>query len=331
MDRHPHRLLFFRNDRLGETVLNIPAVACLKKTFPKTHVTFLCHPQMAELLACVPAIDSVLPDPAPADKSWWAQTKALAPVLRREKFDAAIISNASKSAHLASWLAGIPVRVGYRRKWGGLLNRSLPDNRAADGRHEVLHNLDLAALLGADVSGITFPISIPEDAALNARRHLKQQGLIDGKPYFCMHPWSSNPVKEWPAAGFAALSERFSTSLGSAPVLIGGQESCARAETLHRQAPRTINLTGKLSLVELAALLANAQMLVSNDSGPVHLAAALKSPVIALFGMADPGSQPQRWSPWGSKNATIQKPLEQLSADEVFATAQKIFHDPAKT
>jgi len=107
-------------------------------------------------------------------------------------------------------------------------------------------------------------------------------------------------------------------------VVIGGTEEQARAvEVMSKGGNQTLNVVGRLSLRALAALLQKAHVVVSNDSGPMHLAAAVGTPVVALFGTEDPGSHPKRWGPWGAGHTVIHKPLEQITVDEVLAATQR--------
>ena len=103
----------------------------------------------------------------------------------------------------------------------------------------------------------------------------------------------------------------------------GGPEEALSAQALLRgRESKVVNVAGRLSLPALAALLHRARLMIANDSGPMHLAAAVGAPVVALFGTAEPGSHTRRWGPWGRGHTVIHKPLQQIAVDDVLAAAQ---------
>lgn len=321
----PKRILLVRTDRLGETVLNLPVAAALKQAFARAAVTWMANPTLMELVQGAPGVDRVLAYGGEGGGPWWRRAVSLATSWRSEQFDVAVISNATKECHVAAWLAGIPVRVGYDRKWGWLLTHRLEDRRALGERHEVEYNMQLLAALG--VTGPTLPVlhlPVSNEAEGRLDRIIQACGLTSRDRIVAVHPWTSNPRKQWPAERFQALVSRLEGLAGVRTVLVGGPETAARAHEVMPLSPSTvINLVGRLSLPELAACLARARLLISNDSGPMHVAAAVGTLVVVLFGTADAGSHPRRWGPWGSGHTVIHKPLEQISVDEVFSAAQR--------
>ena len=132
------RIVWLRTDRLGETLLNLPAVAALKAALPGTALTFVVHPDLRDLLTAARGVDRVLPYREGEGRWWVARAFRLAKTLRSHRFDLAIVSNPKKELHLAVWLAGIPRRAGYARKWGRwLLTHRVDDRKALGERHEV--------------------------------------------------------------------------------------------------------------------------------------------------------------------------------------------------
>ncbi len=281
----------------------------------------LVHPNLEPLIGSVPWVNEwiVLPPPG---RSWWGRAVCLGNLLKSKRFDAAIVSNPSKELHVAVWLAGIPQRVGYDRKWGGLLTDRIPDEKALGVRHEVEYNFELLKPLG-----ITVPAKIVLDLPVcqQAKDYVAQ--LLGGlgvarQPLVAVHPWTSNPKKQWPLERFRTVVQALVQRDDSVVAVIGGPEEQAQAHTiLGPSDSRVLNLVGRLSLPELAALLQRARVLVTNDSGPMHVAAAVGTPVVALFGTADAGSHPRRWGPWGSGHTVIHKPLEQINVEEVVRAA----------
>ena len=134
-----------------------------------------------------------------------------------------------------------------------------------------------------------------------------------------VHPCTSNPKKQWPKGHFAKLGDLL-MPLGYNIVMISGAaEQCFAKEVISMMRNKPVDLTGALSLKELAALLKRCRLLVSADSGPVHISAAVGTPVVALFGKEDPGSKPARWGPYGEGHIVIEKDkLGDISPQEVF-------------
>ena len=322
----PARILYIRTDRLGETLLTLPALAAVRQAFPGSRLTFLAHPALAGLLRGWPVLDEVVEDRSDGRLAWWRRAGWLAERLRPLRCDAAIVSNPKKELHLAVWLAGIPIRIGYDRKWAWTLNRRLSDDKALGERHEVEYNLELVRLLGvpaASVPPVRLPIAPADAAALLDL--LAARGVGASDVVVAAHPWTSNPKKQWPLDRFAEVIRRLQRLPNVVVVLVGGPEEQAGAgPLLGMVAGRAVNLVGRLSLRGLAACLSRARVLVSNDSGPVHVAAAVGTPTVVLFGTIDPAAGPRRWGPWGDGHTVLCRPtVEQTTAEEVTAAVER--------
>ena len=318
------RLLFIRTDRLGETLLNLPAVAALQAALPGCSVTLLVHPDLEPLLSGAPGF-GVLSVPPGAGGPWWSRAWRLGRALSPRRFDAALISNPKQELHAAVWLAGIPVRVGYNRKWGCLLTHRLNDRKALGDRHEVESNLDLVRALGLPAQA--FPWHFPPFSQEQAEvfRLPEWQGDQSSGPFIAVHPFSSNPVKRWPAERYRELFRRLAAQAGTRVVVVGGPEERGGVSAVLPPGTPAVNLVGRLTLRQLAARLQRAQLLISNDSGPVHLASAVGTRTVVLFGAAHPAAGPIRWGPWGSGHAVFAKPsLTDVTVDEVMEAIRRL-------
>lgn len=312
------RVLFVRTDRLGETLLTLPAVLEMKAALPGSEITLLVHPALRELVQRVCGIQAVWAYPPGQRQFWLCRAVRWAKRLRQGRFDAVIISNPMKELHLAAWLSGIPVRAGYNRKWGCLLTRRMADDRASGLRHEVESNKALIHFAGAPVGGelpVAWGLEKEEKAVASM---LERQGIDVRKPYVVVHPWASHPKKEWLPQCFHELIRELRVRHGLAVVVVGQPGPGGLKLDWVAGAPESADLTAQLTLPQLAALLRRAVVLVSSDSGPVHLAAAVGAPTVALFGTADAAAGPARWGPWGNKHAVIWKPsMGSITVDEV--------------
>ena len=297
--REIHRILFVRTDRMGDTLMNLPAIRLLRQTFPKAWLTLLCDTAVADLFRGHPDIDEVMTVDTKALDGSFAARREIVNRVRRASFDVAVISNPSKFFHLVAWLARIPHRVGVDRKWGLLLTKRLPAIAAESPRHEIERNLDLASLASDKAWDGTWVLPADDAAARSVEARLSAECPGDA-PVVVIHAGTSNPLKAWATERYAELCDRVFAGQKAAIVLIGGAEESGRsAEVAAKSRAPLVNWTGRLSLKELAAFLGHRRVkaLVSSDSGPVHVAWMRGTPVVALYARDVPGSDPRRWGP----------------------------------
>ncbi len=299
-----NKILIVRNDRFGEFLLNIPAVSALKKAYPQARLVLAVNPEVYELASAVECVDEAV--------VWNEQFRK---GLRKQKFDACVVLNPSKEAHWACFWAGIPARAGYDRKWGFLLTHKLKDTKYQGARHEVEYNLELVSLIGASAFD-----KIPK---INVDGNLFKE--LAGEKIAAIHPFTSDPVKQWPVERFMELAQRIVWELGVKVILVGRDRGQSPSGTVPSvTAPSgTIDLINKTSLVELAALLKHCSLLISCDSGPMHLAASVGTPVVALFRNDLPGKTAKRWGPRGEGHIVIESgSLADISVEDVFNKAR---------
>ncbi len=293
------KILAVRNDRFGEFLLNIPALRAIKETYPTAELHVMVAPAVVELARAVPFIDKILE--RPFGRRAWGEDIALVWQLRREHYDAAIVLNPTREAHHIVFWAGIPCRIGYARKHPFLLNRTLPDKKHLGLRHEVEYNLELVALIGAATQDRSLELAIPAEvqAAVAAKF-----GITPGS--IAVHPWTSDPVKQWPLERFTELVRRLAEKETGKVIIIGRPEPwqisipSPRWGGVGEGGRNILDLSGRTTLLETAAILKQCRCLVSCDSGPVHLAAAVGARTVALFRNDIPGKNPERWGPWGT-------------------------------
>jgi len=304
-------ILVVRNDRFGEFLLIIPALQLLKELYPDAKLILAVGASVKEIAALIECVDKVL---------IWDEAKK---DLRRHRFDIAVIFNPTKEAHVSTFLAGISIRIGYNRKWGFLLTHKIKDTKHLGNRHEVICNLELVEYLrnkgqspsldfARDRSGTVtgFSLNVP-----GSGKYDSLSGAV------AIHSFTSDPVKQWPIERFGELVDKISQELNTRVVLIGKN---VEGDTLQgRVSPSStssniINLINKTSLVELAQVLKQCKLLITCDSGPMHLAATVGTPVVALFRNDLPGKTSKRWGPWGEGHKVIESgSLEDIKVDEV--------------
>ncbi len=330
------RILVVRTDRMGDVVLTTPFIKVLRRAYPAAHISILVTPATADLVNGNPYLDEVLVDERAGRHKGVLGALRLARDIRRGNFDAAFILHTKRRYNFACFLAGVPVRIGYRNdKMGFLLTHPLKDIRHLGEKHESEYCLDVLKGVGIpadieDVLGMLVPVR--KDADTWVLNWLNSQDVRSGE-FIAVHPGASDPAKCWPAASFAALIDRLMDRYDLKVVLTGGPQTKAIAGEILRLCPKPVlDLTGRTSVAQSAALLSRCRLLISNDSGPVHLAAGVGAFVISLFLRDQPGINPERWKPLGPKgfflstdSVTVDKVLD-LVEDILRKDSQGIFY-----
>jgi len=312
-------ILVVRNDRFGEFLLNIPAFRALKETFINAKLIAVIDPYLKELVDNVAYIDEVM-EWGRGKHSWLVKLQ-LARLLSKKNIDMAVMLNPSKDFSIISFLSRIPIRVGYDRKWGFLLTHKIKDKKHLGQKHEIEYNLELVSLVGAKTEDKALFISVGDNTVNDLLKDVKEYSNL-----VAVHPWTSDPVKQWPLERFHALTQRLMGELNLKVLIVGAKDE-ADKDTYFRDnfAEKLINLAGKTTLKELAGILKECKMLISGDSGPVHLACAVNTPVLAIFRGDIPGKAARRWGPWGNRHIVVEKDdLCDITTDEVFQKAKEM-------
>lgn len=240
---------------------------------------------------------------------WYDENGSLVPflamlsILRREKPDAVVVVHPTFRLALLMWLAGVPLRIGTGyRFYSFLFNRRVYEHRKDAHRHELEYNLQLLKEVGCDapdaMQNPEFGIEISPEAETAARAILSQAGIETGMGFVVVHPCSGGSAREWSLDNFGALAKFLIERNNLSVVVTGGTGEQAAAEAVVRATGgRAISLSGKLGLKELAALLRSARLFVSNSTGPLHLAVAVGTPVLAFYPQITSMSA-RRWGPY---------------------------------
>ena len=282
------RVVVWKLAALGDVVLATPSFRAIRQRFPESRLTLVVGRAAFEVVAHCPYFnDVVIFDPGQKDRGWarqWAFVRRLA----REGFDVSVDLQNSHRTHLMAWLAGIPARIGYRRKWGGLLNRGvrLPKVVLAPIAHQ--HHL----LREAGVAPAGEQLELwPSSRDVEAAERLVQLPLIDAAPRLVgLHPGGSGRwvTKRWDLDRWVRLCDVLAQR-GLRVIVTGGPDERELAEAFtQRPQSRPLVLIGQTSLMELACVIRRCDVFVAHDSSPLHLAAAVGTPTVALFGPTDP-------------------------------------------
>lgn len=300
----PRRLLIIKPSSFGDIVHALPVLALLKRQWPQTLIDWLVKEDWAELLAHQQALNEVLLFPK-SFSAWRDMRRSL----RERRYDMVIDLQGLLRSGIAALLTGARVRVGFADGREGscwCYTERIKCSPAAI--HAVDRGIDLLHQIGISVDGsVTFPLTVPAAAEHWADALWKKEQIVEGENTVVFHPAARGETKRWPAERFAQVADQLASSMGARIVLVAAREQIAHVDEVARHLRgRAINLAGASSLLELAALLKKASLMISNDSGPMHLAAALGTPVIGLFGPTDP----RRVGPYGDGHVALRKDVD---------------------
>ena len=310
-------ILIVRTDRMGDVVLTTPSIKVLRQAYPQARISILVSPATRELIEGNPCLDEVLVDDRQDRHRGLRGFIRLIFILRKKRFDLAVIYHTKRRTNLACFLAGIPCRIGYKNnKMGFLLTLPILDERPYGQRHEAQYCLDVLRHLGVDSSAILeksaeelaedLYVAVGQYSQDWAEEFCRQNNIRRGERLIAIHPGASDPSKRWPEYRFSELIDQLAKRYTARMVLIGTSDmrDMAGNITSHVRVP-VLDLTGQTTAGQLAALLRRCDLLVSNDSGPVHLAVGVGAPVVSIFTRHQPGINPQRWQPLGSKSRVV--------------------------
>jgi len=304
----PKRILMSRTDRLGDVVLSTPAIKALREACPNIFISFMVQPYARDIVDGNPYLDEVIVfDKKGAHRGVLGALK-LVSILKRRRFDIALILHPTVRVHVATFLAGIPERIGYNKKMGFLLTKRMPHAKQLGEKHESEYTLDVLRAIGiqADDKALFVPVNRKAVEAIDNRlcsNGVKKDDIIVG-----IHPGASCPSKRWIPERFAELADRIVDEFGAKVVVMAGPSDRELGNKVSSLiSGNAINLAGSVPVKELVALLKRCALFVSNDSGPVHIAAAVSTPVISIFGRNEKGLSPKRWRPLGKDDIVIHK------------------------
>ncbi|WP_034388897.1 lipopolysaccharide heptosyltransferase II [Deinococcus sp. YIM 77859] len=296
-------VLAVRLDTLGDVLMTTPALRALKASARGRRVTLLTSPPGAAVARLVPEIDEVIVYEAPWLKATPPRASSAPDLemihrLRGQDFEAAAIFTVYSQNPLPSallcFLADIPLRLAHcRENPYGLLTNWVRETEPEGGtRHEVQRQLDLVASIGAVTPDTRLSLRFSPGAALRVDERLAALGVNLARPWAVIHPGATAPSRRYPPESFAEVARRLA-GRGLTLLLTGSGGEAELIADIRRMAGGVgHSLAGDLGLEELAALIARAPLLITNNTGPAHMAAALGTPVVDLYALTNPQHTP---------------------------------------
>jgi len=316
---------------VGDAIMSLPVLAGLKRLFPLAGITVLAVPRVAPVFVSQPGVVEIIRYPSGRGK--WQVLWEM-----RGRFEVSLALPNSMESALGLWLVGVPSRVGYNTDGRGLFLKEAVFGRShLDGLHTVFYLLGLLKALGGVATFTPPTLCLEPEEVAGAAQFLQEIDLPGEGPWVGLSPGAAyGPAKRWPPERFAALGRALQQEFGARLVLLGGTDERPVADLVkeYLQEP-VVDLVGRTTLRQALGILSQLRLLVTNDSGLMHAAAALSVPLVALFGSTDPVAT----GPFSAQATVIRHPwpcspcfkrtcevgyacLSAITVDEVLAAAR---------
>lgn len=302
------RILIVRTDRIGDVLLSTPVIKALRDSYPNAYIAVMVSPYAKDIVDGNPYLDEVIIYDKEGKHKSWRRSLKFAQNLKNKRFDLALLLHPTNRAHLVTFFSGIPRRIGYGRNFRFLLTDRLKHAKQLGQKHELEYAMDLVRCLGIEPKDKILFMPIKPESERWVEELFKREGIKASDSLLALHPAASCPSKVWPNERFAQVADKLVQQYGFKVLVICGPKDLALAEGVIKQMRSlAINLSGKTSVSQLASVLKRCNLFISNDSGPVHIAAAVGTPVISIFGRNQAGLSPARWGPTGKKDKILHK------------------------
>jgi ADP-heptose:LPS heptosyltransferase len=319
MQRKFRRIIVSRTDHIGDVVLSLPVFASLKKCFPESHIMALVSNYTADVVRSSPNVDEVI------TYSVGESIISTMQKLKNANSDAILFLFPRFRLSAAAYLAGIPIKVGTAYRWYSFLfNRKVYEHRKNSVKNEAEYNIALIEMLGCKEKSFDTTLKLNFDALTRINHFLQENNL---EKSIVVHPGSGGSAFEWGTDKFRKLVKAIPADLQAKVIVTGTAEEQSLCEDISKGIPEATNVAGKFSLLEFIALLSEAEVFISNSTGPIHLAAAVGTPVIGIYPNKKPMA-PVRWAPLTDKKVILtpndsSDNLSLITVDEVIESARK--------
>lgn len=328
------RILIIRLAPLGETVLTTPVIRALRQHFRDAHIAYMVAPTREDLVSANPYLNEVL--------TYQASVPQLIYQIARRKFQMAVVLQPTFRLVLHTFLARIPFRMGFETNIGGkkLLNLAVPNNTS---QHETQRYLDVIRALDIEITDDEPEVFVNSAGIAWANNFLENQKLNDRNPIIGLNPGAATTYRRWRASNFAVLGDRLHETYGTHIVITTGPREGELAYQVAKQMSHPAVIVNQTTPMQLAALLQRCNLYISNDTGPMHLSTAVKTPTVAVFG----ASNLIQWAPpwkthavvarkacpfmktlsskaWDTHTDRARENFEAITPDTVMATVEKL-------
>jgi len=306
-------ILLVRLDSLGDVLMSVPAIRAVRQTLPLATITLLTSSEGSAVTPLIPQIDKTITFDAPWVKNpsgFSASTRefnSVASKLRRQFFDAAIIftvySQNPLPAALLCFLANIPLRLGYcHENPYQLLNYWVPDPEPQVFiRHEVERQLALVKQVGLTTDNQKLAITVPEEAVASVKEKLSNKGVSPKSFWILLHPGASDIVRRYDPQKYIEAAKTLSKITQATIVVTGKEDEKDLVDSIAAGVGKNaVSFSGKLNLDELVSLISLSPLVITNNTGPAHIAAATNTPLVCVYGHTNP-----QHTPWMAQSRVL--------------------------
>ena len=345
MKLNAKKILVMRYRFIGDTVLTVPFLRNLREAYPIAQIDLMLEPFSGQVIEGCPYVDRVIPFEFRTIHTYSKQTERSAlrgyahywSMIRRERYDAVFVLKRSLSSALLAWAACIPRRIGFATEGRGmLLTDPVPYKH---DQHEVENFLDCLRVLDIPIRSTSLELWPDPAAEKKAQALLSAVGWKTSDFKIIIHAAASLPAKQWPVERFAAVMRKLKNNHRARFIYTGAQGDAALYAELEGHGPfGGLDLCGKTRVRENISVYRGADLFFGVDSGPMHMAAAMGIPVVALFGPTDE----RKWGPWGENHTVVTKRLScrpckphkcrnnecmrKITVDEAYEALEKKIH-----
>ena len=329
-----NRILIIRLAPLGETILTTPVIRALRQHFREAHIAYMAAPTREDLVSANPHLNEVL--------TYQASVPKLIYQMARRKFQMVLVLQPTFRLVLHTFLARIPFRVGFETNAGGkkLLSLAVPNDTS---QHETQRYLDVVRTLGVEVIDDEPEVFVDGAGVAWVNKFIENRNLDDSKPIIGLNPGAATVYRRWHASNFAILGDLLHEVYDAHIVITTGPREGELANQVAAQMSHSPAIITQATPMQLAALLQRCDLYISNDTGPMHLSTAVKTPTVALFG----ASNLIQWAPpwdrhavvaretcefmktlsskaWDTRTDRARENLEAITPDMVMTTVEKL-------
>jgi len=332
------RILVRSTNWIGDAVMTTPALKAIRETFADAHIAVVANPLVAQLFTGHPDCDEVIVYDRHGAHAGIFGFLRFVGVLRQKKFDSAFLFQNAIEAAIMTLLAGVRRRAGYMTDGRRLLlTHPVPVSDHEKAMHHTDYYLHMLAQCGVTTQAKLQTLSLEADEVTWATRQMP-------RPYAVINPGAAyGSAKRWIPERFAAVADALAERYGLAILLSGGPgETEIGADIAKAMRTEPLNMIGRTSVRQMMALLAGSRLMVTNDSGPMHIAAAFGVPLVAIFGPTDHTTT----SPWGTPSRIVRQQvecspcllrqcpidhrcMERVTADQVLAAVAELLGESA--
>ena len=282
------KILIIRNDGIGDLLNSTPAIALLRQDYPDAEITVLVQPLNAPILVGNPDVDRVLIFDRAGEHRRMRDRLRFYHSLRHEKYDLAVTMRTASWCNLVAFLSGARYRLGRdQKRFKSFLTHPWRGQYEKGETHEVDRNFDLVRLICDGDGDRRLVLNLLDDEMMQAQQLLADWGIASNDFLVGIHPGGSSFDKRWPEENYAQVADALAHAYGAKILILQGPDEAALGRNLQKAVQSKSIVYAPKSIRELAALIKHCDFFVCNDSGPMHIAAALNVRTVAIFGPTD--------------------------------------------